>query len=116
MAVLKREREQWAGCPDAEVCKSCPCASDDDVCFPGERLRAEHTALVRAMWDVLRDYPRRDLPSDVKAILLRDRDARRVVANVEPASASHDAQRIVVRSGHMAGREGQAATARRNTR
>lgn len=29
------------GCPDDAVCRSCPCASEDDVCFPGERLRAE---------------------------------------------------------------------------
>lgn len=29
------------GCPNDPVCQSCPCADDDDVCFPGERLRAE---------------------------------------------------------------------------
>ncbi len=35
------EGERWRDCPDAEVCQTCPCASEDDVCFPGERLRAE---------------------------------------------------------------------------
>lgn len=29
------------GCPDDDVCQSCPCADEDDVCFPDERLRAE---------------------------------------------------------------------------
>lgn len=24
-------------CPYAEVCKTCPCAAEDDVCFPAER-------------------------------------------------------------------------------
>lgn len=33
-------------CPDAEVCKTCPCAGDDDACFPGERLRAERDQLL----------------------------------------------------------------------
>jgi len=33
-----------AGCPDGEVCKTCPCRDEDDVCFPGERLRAELAA------------------------------------------------------------------------
>lgn len=43
--LLEAEREKigWVvGCPNAEVCKTCSCAGDDDVCFPGERLRAEH--------------------------------------------------------------------------
>ena len=83
MAVLE---PSYVECPDAEFCKSCPCASDDDVCFPGERLRAEHAALVRAMWGVLRDYPRRNLDPDVKAILIHDRDARRAA----PDKARYD--------------------------
>lgn len=36
-------------CPDAEVCKSCPCAEEDDVCFPGERVRAENGRLRKAL-------------------------------------------------------------------
>lgn len=32
-------------CPDAEVCKTCQCAGEDDVCFPGEKLRAEASRL-----------------------------------------------------------------------
>lgn len=35
----------WVGCPDADVCRRCPRADDDDVCFPGERLRAENERL-----------------------------------------------------------------------
>lgn len=30
-----------APCPDGKVCEDCVCASDDDVCFPHERLIAE---------------------------------------------------------------------------
>lgn len=40
-------------CPDDAVCQTCPCAGEDDVCFPGERLRAERDAL-RAERDKLR--------------------------------------------------------------
>lgn len=29
------------GCPHDDLCLRCPCAGDDDVCFPGERLKAE---------------------------------------------------------------------------
>lgn len=28
-------------CPDAPCCGTCPCADEDDVCFPGERQKAE---------------------------------------------------------------------------
>lgn len=28
-------------CPFADVCMTCPCADDDDVCFPDERAAAE---------------------------------------------------------------------------
>lgn len=28
-------------CPDALVCQSCPCAGEDDVCFPEERARQD---------------------------------------------------------------------------
>lgn len=30
-----------SGCPNDAVCESCPCAGEDDVCFPGERHVAE---------------------------------------------------------------------------
>lgn len=36
-------------CPDAEVCKSCVCAGEDDVCFPGERLREERNRYRKAL-------------------------------------------------------------------
>lgn len=38
---LTDERPKETGCPHDEVCERCPCSRDDDVCFPGERLRAE---------------------------------------------------------------------------
>lgn len=34
-------RSDWTDCPDAEVCKTCPCAAEDDVCMPIERVAAE---------------------------------------------------------------------------
>ena len=39
--LRERERATANDCPNGEVCQSCPCAAEDDVCFPGERLRAE---------------------------------------------------------------------------
>jgi hypothetical protein len=38
------EIEHWISCPDAAVCQRCPCADEDDVCFPGERMGAELAA------------------------------------------------------------------------
>ena len=34
----------YVQCPDAPVCRVCPAATDDDVCFPGDRARAEREA------------------------------------------------------------------------
>lgn len=39
------ERLKANTCPDAAVCKTCPCAGEDDARFPGERLRAENGQL-----------------------------------------------------------------------
>jgi hypothetical protein len=38
---LATAEAEFYDCPDDEVCKRCPCADEDDVCFPSERLRAE---------------------------------------------------------------------------
>lgn len=43
-ALEAAESRPWIDCPDGEVCKACPCAQEDDVCFPGERLRADLAA------------------------------------------------------------------------
>jgi hypothetical protein len=40
-------------CPHAEVCKTCPCAAEDDACFPGERLRAERDRYKAALKEIL---------------------------------------------------------------
>lgn len=63
----------WVACPDAEVCKHCPCAQDDDVCFPGERLRAENRRLREAVAAHARTLDDRalGLPEHVE----RDRDS-----------------------------------------
>lgn len=45
-------------CPDSEACKSCPCADEDDVCFPGERLRADGGAKDRRIAQLVRQVDR----------------------------------------------------------
>ena len=61
-------------CPDAATCQTCSCAGEDDVCFPGERLRAERD-LVIAERDLYRETLERvaylDLPYRDTANLAR---------------------------------------------
>jgi hypothetical protein len=39
-------------CPYDSVCQNCMCSEEDDVCFPGERLQAEHKHLRAALRQV----------------------------------------------------------------
>jgi hypothetical protein len=44
-------------CPEAETCKTCPCSDEDDVCFPGERLRAERDRFKEALREIAWEMP-----------------------------------------------------------
>ena len=81
-------------CPHAKVCETCPCASEDDACFPGERLRADRDAYKAALADLLEEA--QDMRSYVPEYFAKKwkhdeaLDRARAVLADQPTEATHE--------------------------